>query len=226
MNKEFKKQGWLEVDNSKNKMSYDRTNWYRLNLVKINDDLKKIGYHLPDFREIENKKEEVSETAPEAIFHGGRPIPKGSSESLEEEEKTSHSELVQFLLSKDITLENALIFENKLLEIGLAGFTYDQVIEALELSFRDFVEGHCNSPYKWAVGKLKHLMDGSIQSAQKKPIKPNKQQKQGEQKPIRTEMLPEWFDENETQQPAAEQNKKNPEQAKRELEDMLKRLRA
>ena len=45
-------------------------------------------------------------------------------------------------------------------------------------------------------------------------------------KPVRTELLPKWFDENETQQPTSQQNKKDPAQVKRELEDMLKRLRA
>ena len=47
-------------------------------------------------------------------------------------------------------------------------------------------------------------------------------------KPVRTELLPKWFDEDEykTVKSAAQQNEVDPGQKKQELEDMLKRLRA
>ena len=57
---------------------------------------------------------------------------------LEEEEKASPSELVSFLISKDITLDNALNFETRLLEEGLDRFTYEQVLDAIEWSLPDF----------------------------------------------------------------------------------------
>ena len=57
---------------------------------------------------------------------------------LEEEEKVSPSDLVSFLISKDITLDNALKFETRLLEDGLEGFTYEQVLDAIEWSLPDF----------------------------------------------------------------------------------------
>ena len=56
---------------------------------------------------------------------------------LEEEEKASPSELVSFLISKDITLDNALNFETRLLE-SLDGFTYEQVLDAIEWSLHRF----------------------------------------------------------------------------------------
>ncbi len=47
-------------------------------------------------------------------------------------------------------------------------------------------------------------------------------------RPIRKELLPDWFDEDEykTVKSAAQQNEMDPGQKKQELEDMLKRLRA
>ena len=70
---------------------------------------------------------------------------KKSLSKLEEEEKASPSELVSFLISKDITLDNALNFETRLLEEGLDGFTYEQVLDAIEWSLHQILEG--NMPF-------------------------------------------------------------------------------
>jgi hypothetical protein len=138
----------------------------------------------------------------------------------EEEEKNTQSELVSFLLSKNITLENALIFETKLLKEGLTGFTNDQVLEALELSFYDFVDGHCTSPYKWAVGKLKYLLDGNLK-------KLNPRQRKGTTRPIRVEMLPSWFDEDAGKQATKKDSKKSPEEQAKDqqrISELMKKL--
>lgn len=173
---------------------------------------------IPDFQDAENKKpanQYINNTK-------GNKTNLNKTNLEEEEEKNSHSELISFLLSKDIILENALVFENKMLEEGLTGFTNDQVIDALELSFNDFVNGHCNSPYKWAVGKLKMLLDGKI-----KAVKGKSKQRKGKAV-VRKELLPDWFDNDETKKvvTAAPKNEVDQEQEKQEIEDMLKRLRA
>ena len=57
-----------------------------------------------------------------------------------EEEKASPSELVSFLISKNITLDNALNFETRLLEEGLDEFTYEQVLDAIEWSLHQIIK--------------------------------------------------------------------------------------
>jgi hypothetical protein len=143
---------------------------------------------------------------------------------LEEKEENNHSELVSFLLLKDITLENAMKFETRLLEEGLTGYTNHDVIEAIKLSLTDFVNGVCNSPYKWAVGKLKYILDSKSKGAtQKTTSEPNKARKG---KVIHKELLPDWFDENEPEQhTTAESSNVDQEQKKQEIEEMLRQLR-
>jgi hypothetical protein len=151
------------------------------------------------------------------------PLNKGLNKDLnklEEEEENNHSELVSFLLLKDITLENAIKFETRLLEEGLTGYTNDDVIEAIKLSLTDFVNGVCNSPYKWAVGKLKYILDSKTQKTTSEPNKARKG------KVIHKELLPDWFDENEPEQHiTAESSNVDQEQKKQEIEEMLRQLR-
>ena len=66
-------------------------------------------------------------------------------------------------------------------------------------------------------------MDGKIKDVANKP-----KNKTTKKKPVRTEKLPEWFDEETNDNPvillaASEQTQ---EKKKQEIEDMLKRLRA
>jgi Replication initiator protein A (RepA) N-terminus len=141
--------------------------------------------------------------------------------NLEEEEKTSHSKLVSFLLSKDITLENALLFENRLLEEQLTGFTYDDVIKAIEDSLNDFLDGFCNEPYVWAVGKLKRLLDGKIKAVKDKP-----KQRKGKTKIVRTEKMPEHMKDYYVAPTPTEEEKARKKAQRQEIEEMLKKLRS
>lgn len=139
---------------------------------------------------------------------------------LEEEEEVSpYSELIQFLLSKGITLDNALKFEARLLEKEIEGFTYEQVLKAIEWSLEKFLEGKCDEPYIYAVGRLERVLDGKVKEVANKPKK-----KASKKKPVRTEKLPEWFDEEEEQQETAVP-KQTKEEKRREIEEMLKKLR-
>lgn len=140
----------------------------------------------------------------------------------EEEEKVSPSELVSFLISKDITLANAQKFETRLIENNVTGYTNDDVIEALTQSFADFKDGHCKSPYLWAVGKLETILDSKTKAITKNPATKQK-------KPTQTEVLPDWFDKKQNKEKPATVNpdeKKNTQEKKQEIERMLQQLRA
>jgi FKBP-type peptidyl-prolyl cis-trans isomerase len=142
----------------------------------------------------------------------------------EEEEKASpsHSELIHFLLSKEVTLENAIKFEARLLEEQLSGFTYDQVLNAIEWSLQQFLDGRCDEPYIYAVGRLKRMLDGKVKEVSNKP-RPRKSN------PIRRELLPDWFEESSPITDEPEPKKKTKEEidrSKQEIEDLLKKLRS
>jgi hypothetical protein len=144
--------------------------------------------------------------------------------SKKEEEESSPSELTSFLLSKDITLANAVKFETRLLEDGLTGYTHDDVIEALKRSFVDFKKGICESPYLWAVGKLKTILDADSKVTN---IEPGQKKNKGyREKTIRTEKLPDWFEEETNKNPVAATLGQIQEEKKQKIEDMLKKLRA
>lgn len=132
----------------------------------------------------------------------------------EEEEEASPSELVSFLLSKNITLENATKFEMRLLKEGLTGYTNEDVLKAIEKSLADFQKGICDEPYIWAVGKLKRILDNKGKGINIAPPKPKR-------KSTRTEVLPDWFD-----NPGAEEPKKTENKDLPSIEDMLKQLRS
>jgi hypothetical protein len=91
MNKEFEKQGWMEVGNNPDpKKKWDKATWYKLDLVKINSDLNKLGYHLDSF-----KFEEVEQTPENSIFHGenseAEPFVEGEQENEEHGESPESS---------------------------------------------------------------------------------------------------------------------------------------
>ena len=139
----------------------------------------------------------------------------------EEEEKVLPSDLVSFLISKDITLDNALKFETRLIEKGLEEFTYEQVLDAIEWSLHRFLEGKCDEPYIYAVGRLQRVLDGKVKDVANKP-----KNKTTKKKPVRTEKLPEWFDQEENKEKLPAEPEQTQEEKKQEIEDMLKKLRA
>ena len=140
---------------------------------------------------------------------------------LEEEEKVSPSDLVSFLISKEITLDNALKFETRLLEEGLEGFTYEQVLDAIEWSLHRFLEGKCDEPYIYAVGRLQRVLDGKVKNIANKPMNITIKKR-----PVRTEKLPDWFDQEENKEKLPAEPEQTQEEKKQEIEDMLKKLRA
>jgi hypothetical protein len=142
-------------------------------------------------------------------------------EEEEEEEKVSPSNLVSFLISKDITLDNALKFETRLLEEGLTGYTHEQVLDAIEWSLYRFVEGKCDEPYIYAVGRLQRVLDTKAKEFVNKPKKSSRKRNV-----IRTEKLPNWFDREENAEQIPVEPEQTQEEKKQEIEDMLKKLRS
>jgi len=166
----------------------------------------------PDFQETENQN-----SANQYINNTKDKNINLNNTNLEEEEVSSHSELISFLLSNDITKENAVKFETRLLEESLTGYTNDQVLEAIEWSLYQFVEGKCDEPYIYAVGRLKRVLDNKVKKVTNKP----KQQKGTGF--TRKEMLPNWFDETKQTTPVAQVE--NLSDQKAEIERMLQELR-
>lgn len=135
----------------------------------------------------------------------------------EEEEEEGYSDLISFLKSKDITIENAIKFESTLIKEDLTGYTNEDVLKAIEMSLTDFIKGDCNEPYIWAVGKLKRLLDSKGKGDNKKATRQKN-------KPIRTEKLPEWFNE-EMVINTLSKNDKDYEKKKADLEERLKKYK-
>ena len=84
-----------------------------------------------------------------------------------------------------------------------------------------FLEGKCDEPYIYAVGRLQRVLDGKVKDVANKP-----KNKTTKKKPVRTEKLPEWFKEETNNNPVAAAPGQTQEEKKQEIEDMLKRLRA
>src|SRR4051794_27580264 len=138
----------------------------------------------------ENQDTEIKDTANQYINNTKDKNINLNNTNLEEEEVSPHSELISFLLSKDITIENAVKFETRLLSEGLTGYTNEQVLEAIEWSLRRFLEDKCDEPYIYAVGRLQRVLDGKVKDVANKP-----KNKTTKKKPVRTEKLPDWFEE-------------------------------
>jgi hypothetical protein len=194
---------------------------------KVKKDKKVKKDPFPDFQETEenpipeNQDAEKKDSANQYINNTKGNNTNLNNTNLEEEEKVSPSDLVSFLISKDITLDNALKFETRLLEKDLEGFTYEQVLDAIEWSLHRFLEGKCDEPYIYAVGRLKRVLDGKVKDIANKPM--NKTTKK---RPVRTEKLPEWFDQEENKEKLPAEPEQTQEEKKQEIEDMLKKLRA
>ena len=171
----------------------------------------------PKTRILENRKQDFGKTDTNKKELNKKDLIKEEEE--EEEKKTG---LISFLLSKDITPENAVMFENALIKENLTGYTNDDIIKAIELSLNDFINGVCNEPYVWAAGKLKRILDSKIKRSSSAGT--------ARKESIRKEILPDWFKENEgRQQEQLERKKLTPEEIeknKKEIAEKLKQLRA
>jgi len=71
------------------------------------------------------------------------------------------------------------------------------------------------------VGRLQRVLDGKIKDVANKP-----KNKTTKKRPVRTEKLPEWFEEETNGNPVIAASDQTQEKKKQEIEDMLKRLRA
>lgn len=129
-------------------------------------------------------------------------------EEEEEEEEARGSELFEFLVSKGHEPSDVKIFENKIEELQITGYTNEQANEAIILSLKDLKRGKCHSPYSFAGKKLDYVMKGDKAEQQTKP-------KQKPRKTTREESVPEWFEQSQKEQ--REQEEK--EQAEREAKE-------
>ena len=84
-----------------------------------------------------------------------------------------------------------------------------------------FLDGKCDEPYIYAVGRLQRVLDGKVKDVANKP-----KNKTTKKKPVRTEKLPEWFDQEENKEKLPAEPEQTQEEKKQEIEDMLKKLRA
>ena len=71
------------------------------------------------------------------------------------------------------------------------------------------------------VGRLQRVLDGKIKDVANKP-----KNKTTKKRPVRTEKLPEWFEEETSGNPVIAESEQTQEKKKQEMEDMLKKLRA
>ena len=71
------------------------------------------------------------------------------------------------------------------------------------------------------VGRLQRVLDGKIKDVANKP-----KNKTTKKRPVRTEKLPEWFDQEENKEKLPAEPEQTQEEKKQEIEDMLKKLRA
>jgi hypothetical protein len=149
-------------------------------------------------------------------------------EEEEEEEKEVHSELIQFLVAKQFSVENAKEFEKHLLDKGLVDYTNDEIIIAYKRAWKDFKKnvevGNLNA---LAVYKLGVILDSK--KAELDKVVELKEKKKTNKKPVRTEMLPDWFEENEEKKSEPVKKEKSKEEIKAEqenIDEMLKKLRS
>ena len=84
-----------------------------------------------------------------------------------------------------------------------------------------FLEGKCDEPYIYAVGRLQRVLDGKVKDVANKP-----KNKTTKKKPVRTEKLPDWFDQEENKEKLPAEPEQTQEEKKQEIEDMLKKLRS
>jgi len=218
--KQLLEKGYITIEKQRQEGRFDK-NIYYIEAVPVPLEIEK---------NIDTKGNE-----PHPKKSGTAPYPKKSSTAksgtnsnsfnsnsfYKEEEENSSSELVSFLMSKDITPENAVKFETRLLEEGLTGYTHEQVIKAIEWSLQRFVKDKCDEPYIYAVGRLQRVLDGKVKDVINKP-----KNKTTKKRPDRMEKLPDWFEEETNSNPVAGASGQTQEEKKQEIEDMLKRLRA
>lgn len=172
------------------KKKWDKSTWYKVDLVKINSDLKKLGYHLEKFKfkdgtdiDIFNEESEVEESPSDSIFHGEsssfhyeRAIPEGFTEGPSENE---------FEEEDIITLDKVIAFLNQ--QINKREITNPKTLTAI---------------YEVAA-KCKAIGTNDVQAMENFCIKVVEEKmsrfglkKREAKKPIRStrkELIPEWF---------------------------------
>lgn len=128
-----------------------------------------------DFNNI--KEEEEEEKAPE-------------NEKKAVSNQKTQSELVKFLMENNVNYENAIIFENRCLELGLVEFDKNTALKSIEWALIQFDKGVCNEPYKYAAGRLQRILDGKLKDVKVKSnvVPLNIAKNKG-----RNEVIPEWF---------------------------------
>lgn len=129
--------------------------------------------------------------------------------NIEEEEAITLAEVISFMNDqigkREITNKKTLT----------AIFEVAEKCKAIGTSDREVMENFC----------IKVVEDKMSRFGQKQKVAGST--RKGKTKPIRTEVLPDWFDENETKGvTAAQQDELDQEQKKQNIEDMLKKVRA
>ena len=229
---ELVEKGWLikggqffkQLKNKKGEVIED--SWWKVNISKLRKDLFMLGYALYGYP-IWSPDEEATE--PDQSEQGGVHHEQGGVHHEqggvhhEHQHRLLHRSSIEFEEEEEtITLDNVTSFLNQ--QITKREITNPKTLKAIEE-----VATKCR-----AIGTndIKSMENFCITVVEEKMSKFGQKQREvkksnsKDNKPVRTELLPKWFDENETQQPTSQQNKKDPAQVKRELEDMLKRLRA
>ena len=230
---ELVENGWL--DRRKNpKWKGDNTFHYRVNLIKIQKDLHKLGYSLEGYsidismfqnenaefdndtskfqNEMDSSKIEQSVSKSNNQFQNETTLPKTTRET------TSYTtSYISSSSNSDINL-----IENELKE-KYSNVPFEEVKE--ELLKDETATINTDKQYK-------SMLEYRLKNWKPKKNKGENNNRVGKAKKIvKTEMLPEWFDEDENKQLTSHEQEqtKDPEEQeikKQEIEEMMKRLRS
>lgn len=99
MNKEFQDNGWIQVGkNPDPKKKWDKSTWYKVDLIKINSDLNQLGYHLEKFKfnQEPQQNDEIEEIPSDSIFHGENSDEPASDSIFHGEKSNFHGESSNF----------------------------------------------------------------------------------------------------------------------------------
>jgi hypothetical protein len=237
MNKEFQEQGWLELGkNPDPKQKYDRSTWYRLNLEKINADLNNLGYHLDGFKEIPAKM--ANEPVPQSIFHGESSICHDESSIFHGESSICHdgrtiTEGITESVSKGIT-ESVCSEDQKIYTLinsrsDIDPHTHKEIISLLHTvknkeNFHYDIFRDTLNKVDFDIQDMNYFKRALTNNLKDGYVRPVKNHAAGS---VRKELLPDWFDENETKREAITPKKEVDQEAKKkEIEKILNQLRA
>jgi replication initiation and membrane attachment protein len=129
----------------------------------------------------------------------------------------------------DLQLVESLLIQQNLLP-GVVNVLIDFVLIKTDMKLtKNYVERIAGQWARKNVKTVKEAMDLAIKEheARSEPKTANNKTKYANKKPIRTEMLPDWFDEDPQKQVKSPQNENNNEieAKKREIEEILKEFR-